>query len=49
MLNDNGVDVEMCAELIYSSNRVAKIKTSVLKELSNAAKIIGTNGEMTVG
>ena len=47
-LNDDGVDLETSAELTYSSNRVGKIKTSVLRVLSNTAKIIGTNGEMTV-
>lgn len=49
-LNDNGVDIEMSADLMYSDNRVGNIKTSVINELSNAAKIIRTNGAMmTVG
>lgn len=47
-LNENGVDLEMCGELIYGDNKVGKIKSSVTTTLSNTAKIIGTKGEITV-
>lgn len=48
ILNDEGVDLEMSAELHYGDNKVAKIKTSALNQLSNAAKIVGTKGQITV-
>lgn len=49
VLNDDDVDVEVTAELKYSNNGVARIKTSFLEQLSNEAKIIGSNGKtMTV-
>lgn len=48
MLNDDGVDIEVTAELKYSNNRVGKMKTSFLERLSNGAKIVGTKGTMTV-
>lgn len=47
-LNNDGVDIETSFELTYGDNRIAQIKTSALKVLSNTAKIIGTNGELTV-
>lgn len=47
-LNEDGVDVEMTAEINYGGNKVAKIKTSALDNLSNVAKIIGKTGEITV-
>lgn len=47
-LNDDGVDFEMTAELSYGENKVAIIKTSSLKMLSNAGTIVGTNGTITV-
>ncbi|XP_055685610.1 trans-1,2-dihydrobenzene-1,2-diol dehydrogenase-like [Lutzomyia longipalpis] len=46
-LNDDGVDIEMKAELIYS-NGVAKIQTSATKKLKNEAVIIGTKGQITL-
>lgn len=47
-LNEDGVDVEMIAELNYGGNKVGKIKTSALETLGNAAKIVGTKGQITV-
>lgn len=47
-LNDEGVDVEMQAEICYGDNKVGKIKTSALNTLSNKTKIIGTKGQVTV-
>lgn len=47
-LNDDGVDVEMSAEIQYGDNKVGKMKTSSLEELSNTAKIVGTKGTITV-
>lgn len=47
-LNDDGVDVEMTAEIKYGDDKVGTIKTSALDNLSNAAKIVGKKGEMTV-
>lgn len=47
-LNDEGVDDEVSAELIYGENKKSKIRTSALDTLSNTAKITGTKGEITV-
>lgn len=47
-LNDDGVDVEVCAEFKYSGNRVAKMKTSFLELIENDTEIIGTKGTMIV-
>lgn len=48
ILNDEGVDVDMSAELKYGENKVGRIKTSALHQLTNAAKIVGTKGQITV-
>lgn len=48
LLNDDGVDMEMEAELNYGDNKVGKIKTSFLKHITNCAKVIGTKGSMAV-
>lgn len=48
LLNDEGVDIEVTAELKYGNNRVGKIRTSFLKTPSNEAIIVGTKGTMTV-
>lgn len=48
VLNDDGVDLEMSAELTYSGNKVGKITTSALTTTSCTAKIVGTSGEITV-
>lgn len=47
-LNEDGVDLEMSAELTYSGDKVGKIKTSALITTSCTAKIVGTEGEITV-
>lgn len=47
-LNDQGVDLEMSAELRYDDGKVAKMKTTALYTPSNTAKIYGTKGSMTV-
>lgn len=47
-LNEEGVDVEMTAEICYGENKVAKMKTSALDNLSNTAKIVGTKGQIMV-
>lgn len=47
-LNEDGVDVEVSAEIVYGDNKVGKMKTSALNELSNTAKIVGTKGQITV-
>lgn len=49
LLNDDGVDIEMSAELNYGENKVAKIQMSALKTLNKPAKIIGTKGSISVG
>lgn len=48
LLNDDGIDMDVEAELNYGNNKVGKIKTSFLEHLTNSAKIIGTKGTMTV-
>lgn len=48
VLNDDGVDLEMSAELKYSGNKVGKIQTSALATTSCTAKITGEKGEITV-
>lgn len=48
ILNDEGIDLEMSAELNYGDNKLAKMKTSAIYTPSNTAKIIGTKGTMTV-
>lgn len=47
-VNDDGVDMDVVAELHYGNNKVAKMRTSFLENLSNTAKIVGTKGTMTV-
>lgn len=48
ILNDDGIDLEMQAELYYSDKQMAKIKTSAIVTLCNTANIIGTKGTMRV-
>lgn len=48
ILNKDGVDSEMTAELKYGDNKVGKIKTSGLKTQENRAIIVGSKGKMTV-
>lgn len=47
-LNSNGVDVDVSAELIYGHEKVAKIRISMMENLSNSAKIVGTKSQITV-
>lgn len=47
-LNDEGVDLEMQAELTYSGNRKAHLKTSAYEQLENKAYIKGTKGQIIV-
>lgn len=47
-LNNNGVDVEMSAVIEYADNKVCRIRTSFLNTYTNAATIVGSNGQITV-
>lgn len=47
-LNEEGVDLEMSAEIIYSDSQKGRIKTSAVNTLSNEAKIVGTKGQIKV-
>lgn len=47
-LNDDGIDLEMSAELRYDGGKWAKMKTTALYTPSNTAKIYGTKGSITV-
>lgn len=47
-LNDNGVDVDVSAKLVYGYNRAATLRISMMKNLSNSATIVGTRGQITV-
>lgn len=47
-LNKESVDIEMIAELTYSGNKVARIRTSTITTFGNEAKIVGTKGQITV-
>lgn len=47
-LNKEDVDIEMIAELTYSGNKVARIRTSTVTTFGNEAKIVGTKGQITV-
>lgn len=48
ILNDGGVDVDTSIELIYGDNKVGKIRINMLKDESNTAIIVGSNGQITV-
>lgn len=48
ILNDDGIDLEMKAELNYGGNKIGKISSSGLVDPNNTATIIGTKGTMTV-
>lgn len=47
-LNENGVDVDVYAKLDYGNNKIATLRISMMENLSNSAKIIGTKGQITV-
>lgn len=48
IVNDDGVDVEVTAEVKYGENKVATMKTSSINTFQNGAKIIGTKGTLMV-
>lgn len=41
ILNADGIDIEMSAELMYNGNKIGKIRTSALETTSCTAKITG--------
>lgn len=47
-LNEEGVDMEVEAELHFPNGGIAKMKTSALKKLDNEATITGTKGSITL-
>lgn len=47
-LNEEGVDLDMSAEINYGDNKVGKIKSSALSALSRIGRIVGTKGQITV-
>ncbi|XP_055541749.1 trans-1,2-dihydrobenzene-1,2-diol dehydrogenase-like [Wyeomyia smithii] len=47
-LNEEGVDMEVNAELQFPNGSVAKMKTSALRKLRNTAIIRGTKGTITL-
>lgn len=47
-LNENGVDVDVSAKLVYGDNKVATFRVSMMENRSNSAKIIGTKGQILV-
>ncbi|KAG4070330.1 hypothetical protein HA402_006472 [Bradysia odoriphaga] len=47
-LNDEGVDLDMFAELSYGEYKVAKISATGIASPNNTATIIGTKGKMTI-
>jgi len=48
VLNEEGVDVEMTADLDYGDGKKVQVNTSALNQYSNAVKIVGTKGEITI-
>lgn len=48
ILNEEGVDIEMTANLDYGDNKKVQINTSALNQYSNSVVIIGTKGQITV-
>lgn len=48
VVNDDGVDVEVNAEINYGSNKVANIKLSSINTFKNGAKIVGSKGTLEV-
>lgn len=47
-LNEEGVDMEVIAELHFPGGGIARMKTSALEKLENKAIIQGTKGTITV-
>lgn len=48
IVNYDGVDMDVEAEFNYGNSKTAKMRTSFLENLDNAARIVGTKGTMTV-
>lgn len=48
-INDDGVDLDMSAEINYGDNKIGMIRSSGLIALSRNSRIVGTKGEITVG
>uniref|UniRef100_A0A2M4A5M1 Trans-1,2-dihydrobenzene-1,2-diol dehydrogenase n=1 Tax=Anopheles triannulatus TaxID=58253 RepID=A0A2M4A5M1_9DIPT len=47
-VNDEGVDMEVTAELHFPGGGIGRMKTSALRELGNTATIVGTKGTMAL-
>lgn len=47
-LNDDGIDLDMYAELNYGGNKVGKVTATGIASPENTAIITGTKGSMTV-
>lgn len=47
-LNDEGVDIEMFAELHYGNDKVAHVRSSFVTTLGHEAEIVGTKGTIKV-
>jgi len=47
-LNEEGVDIEMSAELDYGDNKRVQINISALNQYSNSVVIVGTKGQITI-
>lgn len=48
VINDDGVDVEVTAELHFPGGGIARMKTSALHQLKNTAIVRGTKGSLTL-
>lgn len=47
-LNEDGVDIEMIAELKYGDNKVGRVRSSLITTWPHEATIVGTKGTITV-
>lgn len=47
-LNDDGVDIEMIAELHYGNNKVGRVRSGVINTWPHEATIVGTKGTIKV-
>lgn len=48
ILNDDGVDIEMNAELHYGDNKVGRVRSSITTTCPHEATIVGTKGTIKV-
>lgn len=46
--NDDGVEIEMSAELHYGDNKVGRIRSSIITTWPHEATIVGTKGTIKV-